>query len=409
MVLLHLLKRLQPEMRFAISAMHVNHQLNSKAEQWEAFCGRLCAGWAIPLVSIRVNVNMRSNLGVEAGARTARYREFARAETDFLVLAHHRDDQAETVLLNAFRGAGVRGLAGMPRARPLAGRGMTLLRPLLEVGRDQISAYAQGEALQWVDDDSNMDVALRRNFLRHDVLPRIERRFPGARTSLVRSAAWSAEAASLLDELAAMDAQSAIDTQWRLDTAVLQRLTLARGKNLLRYWMRQSAIGMPDSRHLDSLLDQLRHGTDRGALRIDLAGSVVRCFRGKAYIESPASPGEGEAVGWAGQEAIAWNDGQVAFRIAAGEGLSRAALSRAPVELRRRRGGERFQTDFRRPHRTLKNLFQEAAVPPWVRRVVPLLWCGDELVWIPDIGVAADFRCAAGEPGVVPEWVRMRP
>lgn len=408
--LLHLLQDMQQRFAFELSAIHVNHQISPNASRWADFCAALCADWGIPLVLRRVRVANDLGAGLEAAARSARYREFAALDADWIVLGHHQDDQAETVLLNLLRGSGVRGVAAMPEVRDLDREGRRrLLRPLLGVARPHLEHYARIRGLAWIEDESNRDVEHRRNFLRHEVLPLIERRFPGCREALARSAGLAAESALLLDALGAADALHCVDTGGRLNLAAVRLLAPERAKNLLRHWLRDRGLRMPSSARLETAWEQLCGAVSETRIRIDLEGGAIRCYRGWASIEPVVSPAGCASVSWRGEAELGWGQGSVIFRRTIGEGLSIEALARNAPQLRTRRGGERMQVDWRRPHRTLKNLCQEAGIPPWLRPAMPLLWCGDDLVWIPGVGVAAGYRCAGAEPGLLPAWQREIP
>ena len=212
-VLLHLLHRARLEKSFNLAVVHVNHQISPHAADWAEFCSTLCATWHIPLVLKTIQVPRRAKAGLEGAARSLRYRAFAELDTDCLLLAQHMDDQAETVLLNLLRGAGVRGAAAMPVVRDQASeisdqasgvgrqeKRAVIVRPLLDIPRAALVAYAKKHRLAWIEDESNAEVAFARNYLRHAVLPVIEQRFPAYRQTLARSAQHFAEADALLDE-----------------------------------------------------------------------------------------------------------------------------------------------------------------------------------------------------------------
>ena len=213
-VLFDLLLQARRSLDCSLDAIHINHQLSPHAATWADFCGTLCAQHDVPLHLIKVQISRRSKLGLEAAARAARYQAFASLDTDVLLLAHHLDDQVETLLQNLLRGTGVAGAAGMPETRLAAqgsgARTLRLVRPLIEVPRASLLAYAQQQGLHWVDDESNADSAFTRNFLRHQVLPVIEQRFPAYRDTMARAAQHFAEAEGLLHELATLDLAGAM-------------------------------------------------------------------------------------------------------------------------------------------------------------------------------------------------------
>ncbi len=257
--LVHVLSRLGYAGR--LSAIHVHHGLSPNADAWADFCADYCAQLNIPLLTRRVAVERQSGSGLEAAARQARYAAFAECPGDYLLLAQHRGDQAETLLFNLLRGSGLTGAASMPQQRRFAH--MQLLRPLLDVSRADIEAYARAEGLRWIDDESNADLGFSRNYLRHQTLADLSQRFPGAEAALAQAAGHFAEAQELLDELAAADWLRAADgAAARL--AVLRELSLPRLKNLLRYRLRQLGWQPPVAARLNEFCRQLQSaGPDR--------------------------------------------------------------------------------------------------------------------------------------------------
>ena len=282
-VLLHLLHRLQRERAIVLSAIHVNHQISPNAADWAGFCAALCAKLHVPLVVKTIRVPRRSQAGLEAAARTLRYRAFAELDTDCLLLAHHLDDQAETVLLNLLRGAGVRGAAAMPEIRHQED-GTPLVRPLLDVPRAALVAYAKKHRLAWIEDESNLDETFTRNYLRHAVLPAIEQRFPAYRQTLTRAARHFAEADSLLDELAASDMASAV-RDGKLKLALLQEYSPARAKNLMRAYFASQGMPALDAERLQEWLRQLIQARGDSRVELGVAGLVLRRYRGEIWIE----------------------------------------------------------------------------------------------------------------------------
>jgi len=258
-VLLHLLSCLGLDER--LSAIHVNHGLSPNADAWAAFCAECCGRLEIPLEIVRVAVDARSGLGLEAAARAARYAAFADCAADCLALAHHRGDQAETLLFNLLRGAGVAGAAAMPPERQL--RRQRLVRPLLSVSRADLEDYARQHGLHWIDDESNGDLSFSRNFLRHRVLPGLSERFPSAEHALAQAAAHFGEADELLAQLAAEDWLRCADGE-AASLRCLRRLSLVRLKNLLRYRLRALGWRVPAANRLDEFARQvLSAGPDR--------------------------------------------------------------------------------------------------------------------------------------------------
>ncbi|NBU59100.1 MAG: tRNA lysidine(34) synthetase TilS [Betaproteobacteria bacterium] len=237
-------------------AVHVHHGLQSAADNWAAHCAATATCFGAAFEMHRVSVTRGGGESLEAAARDARFAVFAALDVDALLLAHHRDDQAETVLFNALRGAGLGGLAGMPRCRPLAGGRSLLLRPFLDHPRAQLEAYAHGHGLQWIDDPSNQDTRWCRNLLRHEVLPPAERGLPQARLALARLAGHAAEAQRLADELADLDAASWTDDRG-LRCRAFADLPAHRARNLLRRQLALAGLRMADAARLAEMLRQL--------------------------------------------------------------------------------------------------------------------------------------------------------
>jgi tRNA(Ile)-lysidine synthase len=357
--LLHLLKD-----RSGVSAIHVHHGLSPNADLWARFCTRLCKAWNVPLTVRKVKVR-KAGKGLEAAAREARYQAFRQSEAQVIALAHHLDDQAETVLMNLLRGAGLRGASGM---QPLARfEGKLLARPLLEVPRTAIEDYARLHALEWIDDESNADETLTRNFVRRRVGPLLETRFPRWKQSLARAARH------------------------------FSRREI-RAEDLLRSFLQSRNLKAPTEAKLIEMLKQL---TSKGArTRLDHDGKTLRVYRGKVSLDR-AAPVAFASMPWKGERRLKIPALEGELRFKPGNGIASRHLQGNSFQIRLRSGGERLQLHPRRPRRTLKNLFQEAGVPVWARERMPLLYCGKDLVWAPGLGV--DLRYQGR--GLVPQWI----
>ena len=357
--------------RPGVFAVHVHHGLSPNADRWSAFCRRLCKRLGVPLVVRKVKV-VRRGQGLEAAARAARYEAFASLDADCIALAHNLDDQAETVLMNLLRGAGLRGAAGMPQESRF--RGKLLVRPLLGTPRKEIVAYARRHRLQWIEDESNADESLTRNFLRRRIGPLLDEKFPKWRENLGRAARHFAKKEAGAGEL-------------------------------LRKFLQTQGLRAPSEAKLVEMLKQLTSGGKK--ILIEHDGARLRVYRGKVLADREA-PSAFAPLDWKGETRlpIPALGGELRFRRARGRGI---AATTQPLRVKLRSGGERLQPDPRRPRRTLKNLFQEAGVPPWERDRLPLLVCGDDLVWVPGLGVDTRYQARKNAPGVLPEWRKMAP
>ena len=396
-----------PERRLA--ALYVDHGLQTASAAWGEHCGEVCRALAIPFRVLRANARPAPGDSPEAAARRARYAAFA-AELGpdaALLTAHHCDDQAETLLLQLLRGAGPHGLAAMPAAARL-GQGW-LLRPLLDLDRADLLAYACEHGLRWIEDASNADAGFDRNYLRHHVLPLLRERWPAVNRTLARSARWCAETADWLDQEAAADlARVVTHRPDGLHLPAVRELSEIRQRHLLRYWLRQRGLPVPDRRQLGHVLhDGLTARRDRQPC-IHWPGGEVRRYRNTLYAMPPLAPHDA-------QQSFIWRPGAnsypplilpgigtLAWREIVGVGLRPSALAEAALTVRFRQGGEHFRPVGRRHGQELKKLWQEAGVPPWERERSPLVYQGETLLAVVGLGVAADQAAASGEPGWEP-------
>jgi tRNA(Ile)-lysidine synthase len=396
-VLLDVLAHLARRMSFELRALHVNHQLSPNAAAWARFCRELSRERGIACTVRRVAVE-RGN-STERAAREARYAALRSARADVIALAHNADDQAETVLLQLLRGAGVKGLSAMPivnRARP------PVVRPLLHITRAEIEAYARRGKLEWIEDESNLSGAYLRNWLRHEIAPRIAERVPAYRSILTRAARRFAETGELLEELARIDGAGEA-----LSAARLKTMSAARARNVLRHALAEHGYRMPEAERLNEALRQALTARSDARIEVDLGECTLR-RRGDVLHLTPAHNAVAAdlRVTWNGESqiAVAALDGVLAMRRTRGAGLSLARLQSEPVTIRRREGGEKLQPASNRPTRTVKNLLQEADVPAWDRERLPFIYSGDALACIPGVAVDHRFQAGPGEASIDPLW-----
>lgn len=411
-VLLDVLCALQPSLGFQLSAVHVHHGLSPNADDWLAFCERVCAARGVAFQAVCVKVPAGDRDGLEGAARRQRHAVFDRQDCDWIALGHHRDDQAETVLFRLFRGTGVRGAAAMAEidARPLRQPGR--LRPLLAAGRPQLVEHAHVAGLSWVDDESNADCRFVRNRIRHRILPEIEQAFPAASVSLGRAAAHFREAAGLLDDLAELDA-CACRGDPNLDDGVrgwrrsaLLALTDSRLLNLLMWQIqRHGMLPLSTARMLEAVR-QFREVGEQRPFRLPLGELVWHAYRDQAWLEALVSdlPVPQSWQGLPGAH-LPWGGGHVVFKRAQGQGIDeRHFLAANECRLDLRPPGLRLQPAAGRPRRSFKNLCQEAAVPDWLRARLPVLTIDGQVVWVGGIGADQGFACPPGCAGVLPVW-----
>lgn len=401
-VLLHALSGLG----LNLAAVHVHHGLSSHADHWAEQCRLECQRLQIPCTVARVTLPAEG--GLEAAARKARYEALAEhlREGEILLTAHHQDDQAETLLLMLLRGAGVAGLAAMPCLRPFA-KGW-LARPLLDVPRGVLEEYAHRHGLVWVEDESNFDTDLDRNFLRHEIFPGLRQHWPALSRVLARSAAHLAEAHELLEGLATADRLTLTGSRpHTLSVTGLQQLGEARRHNLLRYWLRGLGLPVPDSSGLQYLGTDVLGARADAAPALRLQGVEIRRYRDDLYAMPPLPAVPVDEIPWDPVQPLLLEDGRILqMETRTGQGLSAAKLAGRPITVSFRRGGERIRPVGRRHHHELKKLWQDAGVPPWERARVPLLWLDGDLLAVTGYWQSAEFAAGVDEKSL---WCTLLP
>lgn len=401
-VLLHILRRICREEGVPLIALHADHGLHERSREWRRQCESRCREWEIEFQSASLDLAGNDKLGPEGRARAARYRWFRDVAGDgaWLFTAHHRRDQAETVMERLARGSGPRGLRGILPLTRL--HGMHVVRPLLDVTREAIQAYAEAHHLSWVTDDSNLDTQFTRNYIRGHVLPVLKERWPDIETALARTAGVMADAQAILDEEAEADLARLDERRERGDPslriAALRALTPERRRNALRHWIVREAgvpLGFARLKRIDRAVEI--YPRDAGGLRwppVDL-----RLFHGRLYLVRHWEPPESLPV-W-NLQSVLHVDGMVRLRPreTTGGGLKREVAA-GGVQVAFRRGGEKCRLPGRRHRHRLKNILQEAGVPPWQRRRVPLLLVHGDIAAIPGLTCCDPYAAAPGEPGL---------
>ncbi len=382
-----------------VHAFHVHHGIQKEADQWQAHCQAVAKKLGCHFDTRNVKLNKASN--IESQARNLRYEALTQMcqahNIQDLLLAHHLDDQAETVLIQLMRGAGLPGLSAMPQVK--SKELIHLWRPFLNMRRKDLEIYAKENRLTWIEDPSNQDESYRRNAIRKSILPTLEKFQVGALENLSRSAKHLAEAQELLNQLADIDL-GLIEAKEGLSKTNLIRLyktSQARASNALRRWLSKNSLAYPSEERLTAWWSELQQTRPDSKLQWDHDQQVIRLWRGHLTITQEANLSEvmGE-----------W----VFKKIAASSkkpGIAKDRFEKAKkkglINTMAREGGEKFKVDLKRPRRSLKNLYQEAAIPPW-QRDVPLLYVGEELVAVAGIGISADWQTTEG-PRISPEWL----
>jgi tRNA(Ile)-lysidine synthase len=381
-----------------VHAFHVHHGIQKEADQWQAHCKAVAKKLGCHFDTKNVKLNKPSN--IESQARNLRYEALTQMcqthNIQDLLLAHHLDDQAETVLIQLMRGAGLPGLSAMPQVK--SKELIHLWRPFLNMRRKDLEIYAKEHQLTWIEDPSNQDESYRRNAIRKSILPTLEKFQEGAIENLSRSAKHLGEAQELLNQLADIDLglMEAKEGLSKTNLIRLYKTSQARATNALRRWLSKNGLAYPSEERLTAWWSELQQTRPDSKLQWDHDQQVIRLWRGHLTITQDA--GSSEVVGeWAFKKIPANTQ-----KPGIAKDRFEQAKKKGLINTMAREGGEKFKVDSKRPRRSLKNLYQEAAIPPW-QRDVPLLYIGEDLVAVAGIGISADWQVTEG-PRISPEW-----
>lgn len=394
-----------------VYAFHVHHGIQKESTQWQKHCQQLAKKWGCHFDTRNVQLQQASN--IESQARDLRYQAlFQMCEShqiEDLLVAHHLDDQAETVLIQLMRGAGLAGLSGMPASKsnralsPVQSDVIYIWRPFLDMRRADLEAYAHAHKLKWIEDPSNQDESYRRNAVRKTLLPQLEKVQAGAIQNLARSAKHLAQSQELLNQLADIDL-GLIQTKAGLSKTNLLRLyktSQARASNALRRWLQLNQLAYPSEERLNAWWRDLSEVRVDARLQWQHDGCSIKLWRGVLTIhpeEAAGADDEGSLGEWV-FKAIPANSKK--------PGIPKERFNEAKkkglINTMARDGGEKFKVHLKRPRKSLKNLYQESDIPPWQRQA-PLLFIGDELVAVAGIGISADWQTDQGQR-ISPEWL----
>jgi len=399
--LLFALKQLEDQLKTTIKAVHVNHGMHADANLWQEHCERFCKRHDITLICCRIKLEGNAGYGMEAEARHLRYQAMSALlePGDYLLTAHHADDQAETLLLNLMRGSGVDGLSAMPQSRPL--QPGVLLRPLLDFENSALISYLQENNITWLEDPSNQLVHHDRNFIRHEILPLLENRWQGVNKRLLLTRNAMAEARSLLERLAGEYLAQYLRHPFVLQVAAQMDEDPALFKLAIRRWLKQSALPSIPVRSLESLYEQVFEAVDGHKVRIQWGGCLLRLYQDQLWlqqdVEVPPCP------------AIDWPDNQACIDLGSGHGkLSLEGLNvyGPPAEFKVSNRKHCSQSTIKQGahHKRLKNLFQSAGIPSWLRDGIPLCTLKGELVAIGDWCFDDQFATWMSENSIKLTW-----
>jgi len=407
-VLLHVLAKHQHHFDgVKFNAVHINHALNSQADQWAEHCRKTCDELQISYIDIDVDATPAPGESPEAKAREARYQAIIRLirEGDCLLTAHHQDDQIETLLLQLMRGSGPKGLAAMPQWTNF-GAGY-LARPFLQVRREDLHAYALANHLKWITDESNLDTKFDRNFIRHEIVPKLAQRWPSLAQTISRSARYCAEAVEILDDAAELYLEGINpDHLPYLSVSKLVQLSKAQQRNVIRHWINRHHMNTPSSTQLEQIIEQVLSAALDSTPKVSWEGCEVRRYRDQIYILPTLQPIDVDQITpWdIANSVIVKGIGELKAISCVGAGVAKRFLSPNSVSIHFRQGGETIQPVGRTQHHALKKLFQEQGVPPWIRERMPLIYINDQLAAVGNMFISQPFHAAEGEDGYIFQW-----
>jgi tRNA(Ile)-lysidine synthase len=403
-VLLHLCAS-TPQIKDKLIAVYVHHGLQVEAESWAIHCEKTAKDLSVEFLTLRVNAKPVQGESPEEAARNARYAAFKSLinTNDVLLLAQHREDQLETVLLQLFRGSGLRGLSGMPESATF-GTG-TMLRPLLNVSKQAINDYAHAHRLSWIEDPSNQSNDYDRNFLRNAVVPLLKQRWPAIDKTVARSAKHCANTQVLVDEVLDELFDAVFNPADK--TLCISRLTEHHNHQqqlIIRHWLRYMGLKMPAQAKVGRILSQVVAAAEHRDPVLSGQGYSIRRYRDKLYCLINRTdkylprecqvgvPDVAEYQVWpVGQASIRVSHNQILACIISSTGILHEQWNCAKVEIRFRQGGEKICLPGRQGHHSLKNLFQEAGIPPWERDIIPLIYLNGQLAAVGDLWISAAF------------------
>jgi tRNA(Ile)-lysidine synthase len=408
--LLHKLCELRTHYDLSVAALHVDHQIQPESEQWMKHCQAQCDELKVPLKTVKLNLQ-DSGHGQEAAARQARYDWFHSQITpaDVLVLAHHMGDQIETVLLRLFRGSGLLGLGAMHEIRQF-GLGW-MARPLLGVSKEEIIAYARKKDLRYIEDPSNLDTYIDRNFVRHEVLPLIRLRWPSVDQTIFRSSDHLKTIQSSLDKGAQVDLKmflclskpTLLGDSGCIRIGDLINLDQTRIVDVLRYWIRCEGLTLPSTGKMNELMRQVFGNETMGRGGIRWKEGEFRAYRGFLYL-LPVQPKlcNPATQHWQGLDAVSIKEVGVALSVCRrrGSGIRVSFIKNAPFILDWQHRARVIRPSRSHHNRTIKNLFQESGIPSWERCRLPYVYLGDDLVCIPGLAVEKAYAASGTEIGL---------
>ncbi|MCZ6804688.1 MAG: tRNA lysidine(34) synthetase TilS [Proteobacteria bacterium] len=405
-VMLHLFYYNKSKIKQLLEIIYVNHGLQEKSVDWGVFCKKQCQHYDIPFKQLDISENCPKGLSIEEWAREKRYSLISQVmnKNDVLFTAHHQDDQVETFFLQALRGAGPRGLASMPSIKKIANGYHA--RPLLQYKRSEIQRYANDNNLVWQDDNSNSNIRYDRNYLRHKILPVIEERWPAYRETISRMINNQVDYKSLIDEIAHNDMKHALHKNtMSLSLEVIQKLSIERQKNLVFVWLDEQNIDRPGSKHISQIISDIICSTIDKSPCVNWKDNEVRRYRNLLYASKIFNKHSVNIeFDWNPESPLAILNETLIANPENGKGISKADTKNAKFVVRYRQGGEKIYPKNLTHSKTVKQLFQERGVLPWLRDRIPLIYINEKLAVIPGFCIDKKYAATKDESSWDIQW-----
>ncbi len=399
-VLLHLCASIS-SLQNKITAVHIHHGLQAVGDAWPSHCRSVAKQLGVDFVEIHVDARSAGRESPEEAARNARYDALKAllSENDVLMVAQHREDQLETVLLQLFRGAGLQGLSGMPEMM-VFGKGV-LLRPLLNTPKQVIDQYARQHDFNFIEDPSNQGIDFDRNFLRNEIVPLLKQRWPSIDKTVSRSAVHCAEASELLSKLAGDQFKQVYQTKdATLSIPALVKLDVTEQALIVRQWFARLGLKMPPRAFVLRILSMIQ--SPLSDPQLPNQKHTIRRFRNSLFCvpqQTVILPEQG--VVWSNSDAPLDLPDGTELKIAYDHsGIDQSIWLRSHIDVRFRSGGEKIALPNREGRHRLKNLYQDAGIPPWERPYIPLIYLDGRLAAIADLWIGSEFYCK-NKPGCI--------
>ncbi len=406
-VLLHSLYALVQD-KSKLFALHVNHGISEDSDIWESKCKKEAEKLGINFYSKKIRLDEKRP--TEESLRDARYAIFRAwsTESDVVCTAHHKDDQIETIFFRIMRGTGLRGLRGIPSFRNEFN--FNLARPLLGINKNELKGYANSKQLSWVEDLSNSDTTISRNYIRHLVFPLLNKAWPGFSKSLLYLSKKANDAQEVLDDLACYDLNSVAKDSHTLDLEPIYQLSEQRISNLINFWLSQQTSLRVSGGLLDQMVKIILGKKDEDTILLSNANNLdsheLRIFHGFLYLlpsECNQTLIGGNTKLWKLKNNLVLPTGKITFKETSNKGLCLNFLEKN-ITVRGRKGGERCKPFGRKNSQKLKKLLQELEIPPWLRDRLPLIYVEEELAAVGDLWICDKFHAKPGEVGVSFTW-----